>query len=74
MSEKHKKLCIALNYFRHFFVSVSTVSGCVSISAFTSLVGISIDVRSSEVGLTFCAITAGTKKDRSIIKKKRTII
>ena len=38
MSEKHKKLCRALNYFKHFLVVFSVVSGCFSIFAFTSLV------------------------------------
>ena len=36
MSEKHKKVCIALTYFEHFLVYVSTVSRSVSISAFAS--------------------------------------
>ena len=44
MSEKHKKNCRDLHYFEHFYVFVSAVSGCVSISAFASLVGVPIGV------------------------------
>ena len=40
----------ALNYFKHFLVLVSAVSGCVSISAFASLVSISVVIASSTVG------------------------
>ena len=38
ISEKHKKVCRALNYFEHFLLFVPAVSECVLISAFTSLV------------------------------------
>ena len=34
MSEKYKKTCKYLNYVEHFLILVSTVTGCVSISAF----------------------------------------
>ena len=39
---KSSKLCRALNYFEHFFVFISAVIGCVSMSAFVSLVGVSV--------------------------------
>ena len=48
----------------------SVVSGCVSISAFTSLIGILIGITSSAVGLKIYAITARIKKYKWIIKKK----
>ena len=71
MSEKHKKVCKALNYFQHFLVFISAVGGCVSISAFASLIGdVPIVITSSELGLKICAITAGIKQYKSIIKKK----
>ena len=38
------------------------MTGCVSISAFSSLVGIPIESTSSAIGLKICAITAGIKK------------
>ena len=49
----------------------STVTGCISISAFASLVSIPAGIASSAVGLKICAITAGIKKCKSIIKNKR---
>ena len=42
MSKNCKKVCTTLNYVKHLFILASTVTGCVSISAFTSLVGIPI--------------------------------
>ena len=70
-SEKRKRRCGPFNYFEHFFVFVSAISGCVSISPFASLVGVPVGIASSAVGLKICAITAGIKKCNSIIKKKR---
>ena len=47
MSEKHKNVCRVLNYFEHFLAFVSAVSGCVSVSAFASLVGVFGSIASS---------------------------
>ena len=47
----------------------STITGCISISAFASLIGIPIGITSSAIGLKICAITAGIKKYKSTIKK-----
>ena len=44
---------------------------CISISDFASLIGIPIKIRSSAVGLKICAIAAGIKTFKSIIKKKK---
>ena len=66
MSRKPKKVCATLNYVEHFFILVSKITGCISISAFTSLIGIPIGISSSEIRLKICAITAGTKKYKSI--------
>ena len=71
MSKKHKKSCRALNYIDHLLIVIYTIIGCISISAFTSLVGIPIWITSSAIGLKFLAITAGIKKYKSIIKKKK---
>ena len=46
MSEKHKKVCRALNFFEHFFVFISAISGCVSISAFALLVVVPVGIAS----------------------------
>ena len=49
----------------------SAVAGCVSISAFASLVCVSVGITSYTEGINICAITAGIKKYKSIIKKKK---
>ena len=45
MSRKHKTICTTLNYIEHFLILASTITGCISISAFASLVGIPIGIR-----------------------------
>ena len=62
ISKKHKKVCTTLNYIEYFLILDSAITGCVSISAFASLVGITIGITSSAIGLKICAITAGIKK------------
>ena len=71
MSKKHKKVCITLNYIEHFLILASTITGGISISAFASSLGIPLGITSSAIGLKICAITAGIKKYKSIIKKKK---
>ena len=71
MSRKHKKVCRTPNYIEYFLTLVSTITGCILISTFTSLLGILIEITSSAIGLKICAITAGIKKYKSIIKKKK---
>ena len=70
MSDKHKKFCITLNYIEHFLILVFAVTGCISISAFASLLGIPSGITSSVIGLKIWSITAGIKKYKSIINKK----
>ena len=69
--KKHKKVCTTLNYIEHFPTLGSTITGCISISAFASLIGISIGTTSSAIGLKIWAITPVIKKYDSIIKKKK---
>ena len=70
MSKKRKKVCRVLNYIEHLFcrvlnyiehlfIFISSVTGCVFISAFASLVDISVGIANSAVGLNICVITAG---------------
>ena len=40
MSKKHKKVSAILNYTEHFLILVAVIAGCISSSAFASLVGI----------------------------------
>ena len=71
MSKKHKNFCRILNYIKHSLIAISTITGCVSISAFASLVGILVGITSSAIGLTICAITTEIKKYKPIITKKK---
>ena len=71
MSKKRRKVCTTLSYIEHFLTLGSTITGCISISAFASLVGIPIGIRSCAIGSKICAITVGIKKYESIIKKKK---
>ena len=70
MSKKHKKLCRVLNYTEHLLIVISTITGCVYISAFASLVGISVGITSSAIGVKICVITARIKKCKSTDKKR----
>ena len=71
LSSKHKKVCRVLNYIEHSLILISTITGCVSISAFASLVEIPIEIRSSAIGFNICVINAGIKKCKSINKKNK---
>ena len=67
---KNKKIFTTVHYIQVSLILISTITGCVSISAFASLVDIPIGISSSVVGLKMCVITAAIKKYKSIIKKK----
>ena len=69
ISKRHKKVCTTLNHIEHVLILASTITGCISISVFVSLLGIPIGITSSAIGLKTSAITAGVKKCKSIIKK-----
>ena len=71
MSRKHKKVCTTLNYIDHRLILASTITGCISISAFGFLLGTPIEITSFAIGLKICAIAAGIKQYKSIIKKKK---
>ena len=49
MSKKHKKAFRVLNYIEHLVILIFTVTRCISISAFASLVGIPIGIKSSVI-------------------------
>ena len=71
ISENYKKACKYLNHVEHLLILVSPLTGCVSISAFASLVCVPVGVASFAVEIKISAITAGIKKYKSIIKKKK---
>ena len=66
MSKKLEKICATSNYIGHVLILASTITGCVSISASTYLIVISIELTSSTTGLKIFEITAGIKKYKSI--------
>ena len=69
MSKKHEKVCVTLNHIEHFLILGDI--GCISTSAFTSLLVIPIEITNSVIALKVGAIAIGTKKYKSIIKKKK---
>ena len=76
MKQKIISFCVsqesrALNYIENLIILDSGVTGCISISGFVSLVGISIVIGNAAVRLKICAITAKIKEYESIIKKKK---
>ena len=60
-----------MNYIEHMLIIISTITGCISISAVASVVGISIEILSSETGVNICVVTAGIKKYKSTNKKRK---
>ena len=71
MSKKYKMISKYLNHVEHLLILASEVTGCVSISAFASLVAIPVGISSTAVEIKVSAITGGTKMYKSIIKKKK---
>ena len=71
MSRKHKKVCATLNYIECILMLASTITGCISNSALSSLLGIPIAIRSSAIRLQICVIAVGIKKYKSITEKKK---
>ena len=67
MSRKHKKVYRTLNYIERFLILASRITGCISISDLTSLIGIFIGITSSAIELKLCVITAVIKKYKSVI-------
>ena len=72
MSEKHKKVSRALDFFVNFLVFVSVI-GSVSLFAIAPLVAISLGISGSAVGF-IGAVTAGIKKYASVLRKRRKIM
>ena len=61
------KVCTILDYIEPFLFLGSTITGYISVFAFASLVGISIETTSSVIGLKIYAITAAMNKYKSIV-------
>ena len=71
MTEKHKNVYRVLKYIEQLYIVISTITGFVSNSAFACLVAFLIGITSSAIQLKICEITAGIKKYKSIIKKRK---
>ena len=67
-----KKVCGVSNDNEHLFISVSTVTGCVSISAFTSLIFISIGITGSAVELKIWICIKSISQ--SLRKRRRSMV
>ena len=73
MSQKQNMVFRTINYIEHFLILGTTITGCISISAFASLVGIPVGITSSSIGLKICAKTEAISRYKSIIKKRKKI-
>ena len=62
VSKKYKNIFMALSYIEQLLILLSTVTVCVSISAFASVAGICMDLDSSAVELKIRVITVKIKK------------
>ena len=69
MNEKYRKTCKYLDYVEHLLILASTVTGCVF--AFASLVCVPVIITCSAIEIKISVITAGIKKHKSTIKKKK---
>ena len=69
MSKKHKKVCTTLNYAENFLILASTIIGCISVSAFSSFIGIPIGITKSAIILRICVIITGSKKCKPTAQK-----
>ena len=67
MNEKYNNTIKYLTYVKQLLILASTLTGCVSISAFASVVAISVGITSSAAGINICAMTVGIKKCKFII-------
>ena len=70
MTIMSEKICKYWSYVKHLLILNSTVTGCVSISAFASLIAIPVIITSSALVTQICAINPGIKKCKSVIIKK----
>ena len=59
MSKKHKRVYRTLNYLNNVLVFISSVSACVSIPAFSSLVGVLAVIARYTIPLKICALATG---------------
>ena len=71
MSGKCRKTCKYLSYVEHLLILASTITSCLSSSAFASVGCVPAGIMSSAVGLKIYTITARIKKYKLITKKRK---
>ena len=71
ISLKQNEACTTVNYIEHFLILDFVIIRCISVSDFTVFLSITIGITSSAIGLKICAIIAGIKIYKSIIKKNK---
>ena len=64
-----KKACKYLTYVGHLLILALTVTGCILICTFTSLVAVFVGITISVVGLEMWAVSEGISKYKPFIKK-----
>ena len=69
--ERTKKVFTTISYIEHFLNLVSTISGCILIFPFASLIPIPTGTWSSAIRLKIYVIPQEIKEYKSIIKKKK---
>ena len=67
LSNKIKKIYTTLNYIEHLFNFIFAVTVYLSISAFASLIDISMGIMGFTIALNICARITKTKKYKSIL-------
>ena len=60
-----------MNYIDHSLIVISTITGCVFISAFASLVAYLVGITSYAIGIKICVIIAGIKRYKSKNEKRK---
>ena len=73
LSERYKKAYKYLNYVENLLILASTVTGCISVSAFASSVCVPVGITIFAVGINICAIIAGIKNHKPIIRKRKSM-
>ena len=63
-----------INYVERSLILVFLIIGCISVSAFASLVWTSIGIEKYERVLIICTITARIKTHKSVIRAKNSMI
>lgn len=69
MGKNHKNVWTGLNYIEQLLIFASAITWIVSVSAFSLVVGIPVDIACFIVGLKICTMIAVIKAYKSIAKK-----